>query len=266
MLVTSEGIYNVFTIKGTGKIKATAIHFGISLLIFLALIALLLLYWFPGDFFAMAGGWQGIKIVAAVDLVLGPLLTFIVYKTGKKSLTFDLSVIACLQLAALGWGIHVMHEKHPSVIAYANNGFVVVSYRDMINNAKKLEKESLVPIDSSTLDPNKPAYVFVKPFGEKDYGKFLEGIFNGLPDAGGRSDRYINFTKGREEMKKHKLDLDAVKDETPNLYAALKSKLMTHKSPDHIEIHRVRTDFREGYALFDSKNSKIVGLITPPEK
>jgi hypothetical protein len=61
--------------------------------------------------FDIAGGWEGLRIVIAVDLVLGPLLTLVVYKAGKSSLTFDLSCIAIFQIACLGGGVWLFIMK-----------------------------------------------------------------------------------------------------------------------------------------------------------
>ena len=62
------------------RYSASAIHLAISLLVFLSFIAVLYFLWIPGDLFFMDGGWQGVKLVAMVDLVLGPLLTLLLFK------------------------------------------------------------------------------------------------------------------------------------------------------------------------------------------
>ncbi|KAB0769044.1 hypothetical protein F7O87_33620, partial [Pseudomonas aeruginosa] len=59
--------------------RAFFIHLLISLAIFIVLLAIICLWWYPGALFEIAGGWQGVRIVAAVDMVLGPLLTLVVY-------------------------------------------------------------------------------------------------------------------------------------------------------------------------------------------
>ncbi len=71
--------------------KAFAIHMGASLLLFLGLLLIIINVWFPGILFSIDGGWDGLKILLGVDLVLGPLLTLLVYKAGKPGLKFDLT-------------------------------------------------------------------------------------------------------------------------------------------------------------------------------
>ena len=77
------------------KLKAISIHLLLSLLIFVVILYFILFDWYPEPFFTAQGGWQGIQLMAFVDLVLGPVLTFIVYDQLKqrKLIILDLSVI-----------------------------------------------------------------------------------------------------------------------------------------------------------------------------
>ncbi|WP_096085318.1 hypothetical protein [Agaribacterium haliotis] len=105
--------------------QAFAIHFCVSILIFLAALVLIVFFWFPGPLL-FAGGIQGILIVAAIDLVLGPLLTLLVYNPNKKSLPFDLTVIALLQVAALIYGLWTIRTEQPVAIVLDNSGINII--------------------------------------------------------------------------------------------------------------------------------------------
>jgi hypothetical protein len=115
---------------------AFASHFGISLLIFLALLLLIVFFWYPGALFAAAGGWQGIRIVAGVDLVLGPLLTLIVYDIAKprKVLFRDLLIIALIQLSCLTAGVYVVFDERPVAVTYVHDKFYVLKKSDFIKS------------------------------------------------------------------------------------------------------------------------------------
>jgi len=99
--------------------QAFGIHFAISVVIFIALLAVILLLWFPGILFQIDGGWTGLQIVIGVDLVLGPLLTLIVFKADKPSLKFDLSCIAALQTLCLAAGVAVVYSERPVALILA---------------------------------------------------------------------------------------------------------------------------------------------------
>lgn len=112
---------------GVSRWRAAAVHLGISATIGTAVLALLLLMWFPGAYFEIMGGSQLILLMLGVDVVLGPLLTLIVFNPKKKSLPFDLAVIALLQLGALGYGLHTMALARPVFALFAVDRFDVAS-------------------------------------------------------------------------------------------------------------------------------------------
>lgn len=131
--------------------QAFAAHFGISLAIFIALLALIVFYWYPGQFIEL-GGWQGIQIVAGVDLVLGPMLTLIVFNRAKKSLKWDLSIIAAIQFGCLSYGVHAIDQQRPVAQVLLDEVLYVVSKSD-------LEPEGLKKL--SSFEGSYPKYVVI---------------------------------------------------------------------------------------------------------
>ncbi|PCJ85315.1 MAG: hypothetical protein COA54_11515 [Thiotrichaceae bacterium] len=111
------------------KLKASAIHLGISAVIFLGILYLILVEWYPGVFFEAEGGWNGIMLMAAVDLILGPSLTLIIFnhlKT-KKEIVFDLSLIAIVQISALIWGGMQVYAERPVALVMWDDIFYTVT-------------------------------------------------------------------------------------------------------------------------------------------
>ena len=74
--------------------QAMLIHLGISAFIGTAVIAALLLIWYPPPQFSAAGVERFIYLLIGVDVVLGPLLTLVVFRVGKPGLKVDLALIA----------------------------------------------------------------------------------------------------------------------------------------------------------------------------
>jgi len=112
------------------RFGAFAVHLGISIVIFAALGYLILFHWYPDFFFASDGGWQGIRIVALVDLVLGPTLTLVVYKKGKPSLRFDLTCIGVLQAVCLAAGVWVVYSERPIAMVFSDGTFTSMTTGD----------------------------------------------------------------------------------------------------------------------------------------
>ena len=117
------------------RYQAFGSHLLISLVIFAVILVCITQYWYPGILFDTGNGWKAIGLIIGIDLVLGPLLTLLVFNPKKNSLKFDLSVIAAVQVAALSYGTWTIYQSHPVAVAFINNHFVT-----LYNNAE-LTKE-----------------------------------------------------------------------------------------------------------------------------
>ena len=118
-------------LRDTGKARAFAIHLGLSSTAVGVLAALMFTRWYPPPYFLFDGGWQVLRLILLVDVVLGPLLTLIVFDRAKKELRRDLTIIALLQCVALGYGAWVMHAYRPAFIVYAEKTFHSVNWREI---------------------------------------------------------------------------------------------------------------------------------------
>lgn len=119
------------------KLKSFVIHFAISLILVLAIYILLTSIWYPAPLFKATDVSKIFIMILVVDLVLGPLLTFIVYKKHKKTLKMDLTVIALLQLSALNYGLYSIYEARPVWIAYVADRFELVKANDIIEDSEQ---------------------------------------------------------------------------------------------------------------------------------
>jgi hypothetical protein len=106
--------------------QAAPFHLGISAAIAAAVFATMLLLWYPHPYFHAAGGQTLLLLLIGIDVVVGPLLTLVVFDPRKKHLAFDLAVIAALQLAALAYGGWIMFNARPAYIAFAGDRFELV--------------------------------------------------------------------------------------------------------------------------------------------
>lgn len=111
--------------------QAAGMHLTISAAIAAAAIALILGLWFPGPLFEAAGGLGLLYILVGVDVVLGPLLTLIVFKSGKRGMKFDLAVIGSVQFAALVYGCAVVFLARPAFVVFVKDRFELVTAVDL---------------------------------------------------------------------------------------------------------------------------------------
>ena len=158
------------------RVRAFLIHLAISFIIFLVLAYLMVTYWYPLPFFYTDGGWQGLRIIVSVNLVLGPLLTLIVYKPGKPGLKLDLTLIGLAQAAALTWGIWVTYTERPVTMVYTLKYFTPVS-------AKLLSKTGILPENLTTYGEKTPVPIYVDlPQDPEEHQKFLaQAVSSGTP-------------------------------------------------------------------------------------
>lgn len=98
--------------------KASGVHLGMSVLVFAYLAYQIYYHWYPEPYFSIDGGWQGIRLIGAVDLVLGPLITFLIFDLTKKrrEIVFDLTIILVIQFSALTGGIYLTYTQRPLAI------------------------------------------------------------------------------------------------------------------------------------------------------
>lgn len=113
------------------RFRAAAIHLGVCIVIAFTLLALFGYVWYPAPLFRAVGGQDIFLMLLGIDVALGPLLTFVVFKSGKKTLKFDLFVIALVQIVALTYGVYTLLAGRPVYVASLGDGFQVVQANDV---------------------------------------------------------------------------------------------------------------------------------------
>lgn len=133
------------------RLKAFLIHFGVSILIAVGVVALVFGLWYPTPLHTAVGVTQIFLLLLLVDVCLGPLLTFVVYKKGKKTLKMDLTIIAILQVSALMYGVHAVAEGRPAWLVFAKDRFEMVRALDV--DTRHLDKAEIEYRAPSWLKP-----------------------------------------------------------------------------------------------------------------
>lgn len=109
-------------------------HLLLSLLV-AALTALLVFgVWFPAPYRDISGGLTLFVIMLSVDVVCGPLLTLVLLHPSKsrRALAVDMVLIACVQLAALAYGLHTLSQARPLAVVFEVDRFRVVAFADIL--------------------------------------------------------------------------------------------------------------------------------------
>lgn len=139
------------------RMRAFFGHLLISIVIFVGLAAIIYWGWFPGALFFSAGGIDGIKIVAAVDLVLGPMLMLIIYNPLKSvaKIIFNLGVIFTVQFGCLIAGVYVVYQERPVAVTYVHDKFYALKLRQFAKDEDRFFIEN-------NSHPMKPKIFYVR--------------------------------------------------------------------------------------------------------
>lgn len=113
------------------RFKAFSLHLAISAVIALLTLLLVFWIWYPAPLHVAVGVTHIFLLLLLVDVLLGPLLTLVVYDVGKKTLVFDLAVIALMQLSALGYGLSTLAEGRPAWLVFNADRFDLVRALDI---------------------------------------------------------------------------------------------------------------------------------------
>lgn len=160
------------------RLKAFSFHLTISAGIASLVVAIMLLLWYAPPFFSALGGKTVLMILVGVDVTLGPLITLIIFNPRKtrRALTFDLSVIAILQTAALIYGMSVVFEARPVFAVFSKDSFDLVT-------ANMLSKEDIAKAkdpDYRSLPLTGPIYVYSEmPTDIQERNELFSGMLSG---------------------------------------------------------------------------------------
>ncbi|MDO9104029.1 MAG: TfpX/TfpZ family type IV pilin accessory protein [Methylovulum sp.] len=112
-------------------------HLGLSLLVAIMASSIVFLVWYPAPLHEAIGVTQIFLLLLSVDIIIGPVITFIIYQRGKPSLKFDLTVIALLQIAALSYGMHTVFDGRPAFVVFNVDMFEVTRALDIDERSAK---------------------------------------------------------------------------------------------------------------------------------
>ena len=143
------------------RLKAASIHAGLSLLVAAGAAALVFWVWYPYPYREISGGRELFTLVVAVDVVLGPLLTFSIFNRSKprRELRRDLAVVVMLQLAGLAYGLHAVALARPVHLAWELDRMRVIHAVDVPQELLEHAPDGL-----KSLPWTGPTPVAVRPF------------------------------------------------------------------------------------------------------
>jgi hypothetical protein len=150
------------------RLRAALIHLAATVSIALISAILVFIVWYPSPFEQLSGGADLFKLIVACDVVLGPLLTLIIFDSKKYRVTLlrDLAVICGIQLLALAYGMWTMFAARPVYVSFEKDSFRVVHANEVVDRPRTDQWDSTLRYPLAG-----PEFISLRPF--KDQNEFL---------------------------------------------------------------------------------------------
>jgi hypothetical protein len=239
------------------RTQAFLIHLGISLSIFAVLAYLVVKVWYPDFFFETDGGWQGLRLLLGVDLVLGPLLTLIIYRAGKPGLKFDLTAIGIIQATCLAAGVWIVHGERPLAVVYSDGSFYSVTAQSF--------REVNAPVPDLDAFPGPyPKWVSVKlPEDPGEQSKIRGAMFRGSRMLSTASDYYIPFEPQQIDVHEERSIKEITDWDRDSL--SLPGWLKEHGgAPSDYRFFLFGARYVYAYLGFSVDNGQFIGFLNTP--
>lgn len=235
------------------RLRAAFIHFSLCMLVAAMLLTLFWFVWYPAPLFKAVGGDEIFLLLLGIDVALGPLMTLIVFKAGKKSLRFDLAVIAAVQFAALAYGVHTLLAGRPVYVAALGHRF------DLIQ-ANEIEVADLVKAGKS-LPWFGPEWVGTRsPADAKERESIM---FSGLggADAGHFPQHHRPIEDMREELLRRAEPIASLIKLNPNHAAEIGAWLAEHRRTEKDTLFQgLKARSRDMAVMLDANTAAVIGI------
>lgn len=108
-------------------------HLFISITVALLAAMLVFQLWYPSPAARLLNVGHIYLLMLAVDVVCGPVLTLVLASPAKprRELVQDLCIVAFVQLAALGYGLHTLEKGRPIAYVFEQDRLVLVTKNEL---------------------------------------------------------------------------------------------------------------------------------------
>lgn len=207
-------------------LKPALLHLACSALIAVLVATLVLLIWFPAPYDQLAGGRDLLRYVVLVDVVCGPLLTFLVFdrRKSRRALAIDIGSIVVVQLLALGYGLHSVAQARPVFLAYEGNRYRLVCAADVDGESLPLAQPEF-----QSLPLAGPQWVGVRlsQATDRDFPVSVQMSLAGLHPAF-RPQRWVPYGSQSDAVRAALLPLNALIAKHPDDRSLIDAALLRH--------------------------------------
>lgn len=189
------------------RLKFFLCHLTTSILIVLIVTGSIFFVWYPYPLAQAVGVIYLFIMLIIIDLILGPLMTLLIYKKDINAFKIDLSIIIVIQIAALIYGLHSLAQGRPAWIVFNQNKFELIRVNDqIIENTKYIHKQFQ---SISWTGPQYVAAVPSKNMKQREDDLFMDALA-GISLAQ-RPERYVAISNVKHKIQQQSQNLDNLK-------------------------------------------------------
>jgi len=239
------------------RLKAATLHLIASAIIVGIVLCMIFFIWYPQPFYTFHETSRVVNLIIIVDLVLGPLLTLVVFniKKPRKELFRDISVIVLIQLVALSWGVHISYKMRPLFALYYDGAFYSITRVDIDMN--KLSKDVTSPgvFDS-------PRILYMRDVGASAYFNQMVDIFTkNASDVMYQAEKYEEINGHLGEIADNQIDKNRLTTEIDK-----KDKVEAFLAKNNLSIkeygfYPIYSNDYVGTLIVDLKNMIFIGVV-----
>lgn len=143
----------------------------------------LLLSWYPDLYFQVFDLETKFSLLVLMAILVGPVLSLIIYKKQQIQLVNDLTVIALIKYIAIFLALFLFYSQRPLLLVFAVDRFVVVQ-------AHQVPKNTIPPnVVALMVSSKEPPLVAARLFDSANLEVMME-VLSGAPDIEFRPSQY----------------------------------------------------------------------------
>lgn len=235
------------------RVKFFLSHLSISFLISLIAVGVIFYIWYQYPLAQAVGVTQLFIMLIVIDVIVGPIMTFLIYKKDFNVFKIDLAIIVIIQVAAFLYGFYSIAQGRPAWIVFNQNKFELVRANEQfIDDAEKINKEF------KNVSWFGPRYVSVLPSSDskkKEDDLFME-VLGGVSLAQ-KPERYVLLSATAEKMKQQAQSLKKL--ELYNDTDTVKEILL--KYPQATDYLPLKANELDMVVLINKRKMEIISMV-----
>jgi hypothetical protein len=228
-------------------------HLLLSGLVAVITIIMVFFIWYPRPLDEATGVTQIFLLLLAVDIVTGPIMTFVVYQRGKPGLKSDLSIIVLLQVAALIYGMSTVFAGRPAFIVFNQDRFDMVRIVEI--DAASAKTAELAGNQTAKVSWFCPRWIAaVAPADAKRAEAILFSAISGGADWPQLPELYVPLDQVKQQMLNKAQPLQTLR-------RLDKKNVLVNAQDSHVKWLPLRGKAKDMAVLIDSESAEIIQVV-----